>query len=275
MDTKMLSPEEVLFISKQKLELELLSRLKKLDRKIMNSLNGYSHLKDAVKDEPESKRLKYQSDYYENKKLLKFSKGVISAKNILFQGDWMRSKKKTYQVFRVLENSQRKSLSLHPQSSDPSLTHHANYKLFERYIVRISSSALEGLHLEKFKISKKQFEVLMFHSRNFSWLKLGSCKIESEGCSFSNVPKYKLKCISFEYSGHTSNSDWLSHPKGLTDIVSAISKCSLKESLQFLDLSWNPYIEDQLREIFEEHDITGLKVCSVNFLGGKRFSLKL
>lgn len=170
----MLPPNEILFSCKHKLELELFSRLKKLDKKIMNSLNGYSHLKDAVKDEPESKRLKYQSDYYENKKLLKFSKGVISAKNILFEGDWMRSKKKAYQVFRVLENSQRKSLSLHPHSSDPASTHHANYKLFERYIIRISSSSLEGLHLEKFKISKKQFEGLIFHSRNFSWLKLGS-----------------------------------------------------------------------------------------------------
>ncbi|CAI2377683.1 unnamed protein product [Moneuplotes crassus] len=257
------------------IEIELLRRCKNLDKRILQSLAYYTHIKNTFNDDPLAMRLKYHSNSNQNKKLLKVTKGVISARNILFQGDWVKQRKTCLKMFKILENSHKKTLTLLPFTSNPSSARHVSYKLYEKHIFSISSSFLEGLHLKGFRIGKRQFECLIYHSRNFIWLKLASCKIDSRECIFVNKSEYKLKKLSFECCGHPTCSNWIENPQRLDDILLAISKCSLKDSLQHLNISWNSREKEKLKRGLEDLGITDLKVFGLNFLGGKRYCFNL
>ncbi len=202
-------------------------------------------------------------------KLLYLDQGNSGLKNILFQGRWTRKKRQVDSLLGILSSYKTENLSLLPLNSKI----HTNYKIFATKIPRITFSVLRVFHLENFRINKREFEILIQQSYNLIALKIGSCNIDSKGCNFKYKGRYKLKHLSFEYSGHTTCSNWIRNVDKMKSILVAISKCSLKDSLNHIDLSWNSLSKVQMKEIAEELKLGGIKISGLNFLGCKRYSV--
>ena len=83
----------------------------------------------------------------------------------------------------------------------------------------------------------------------------------SSSLDFHTTDKYKTKFLSFYNWGNDSkNSDWKAHPDMFENIVEAISKCGLKDSLETFDIQGCQLDKKTIQEMFNKHKMSNISV---------------
>ena len=129
------------------------------------------------------------------------------------------------------------------------------------YIDSISkaiTSVSEEIYLFRFEIKESELEQIIKCASN--WEKLILCNSDihcSKKLDFSVSAKCKIKLLSFPYWGYTAfperKSDWMSTPSSFKNIVEAISKSRLKDSLQQVDICGNDTLNrDEVQAMFNK-----------------------
>ena len=75
--------------------------------------------------------------------------------------------------------------------------------------------------------------------------------------------------MSFTFCGYTGSkdrkSDWVSTPSCFKNIVEAISKSRLRDSLQQVDIAWNQTLKkDVVQAMFNELGMSHISVVEIN-----------
>ncbi|CAI2378148.1 unnamed protein product [Moneuplotes crassus] len=109
-------------------------------------------------------------------------------------------------------------------------------------------------------INRRHFEAIIHNTSHLERLEFYICKIDSEGLRFRTDLDYKVKVLSFISSGEVSNSNWLVHPVRFEYILNAIANCSLKTSLQLIDIKWCFIHQDNAENMFLKHNLRNIKV---------------
>ena len=129
------------------------------------------------------------------------------------------------------------------------------------YIGSISKAIMSvtiEIYLSCFKIKESELEHIVRSAFNWERLVLYFSDIHcSRKLDFSVSVKYKLKYLSFAHCGDTHyaerETDWKTNPSSFRNIVEAIAKSRLKDSLQYVDISDNQTLDkDEVQAMFNE-----------------------
>ena len=129
------------------------------------------------------------------------------------------------------------------------------------YIGSISKaimSATKEIYLSCFEIKETELEHIIRSAFNWERLVLYFSDIHcSRKLDFSGSVRYKLKFLSFAHCGDTKyaerETDWKTNPSSFRNIVEAIAKSRLKDSLQQVDIGWNQTLcKDEVQAMFNE-----------------------
>ena len=129
------------------------------------------------------------------------------------------------------------------------------------YIDSISKaikSVQKEIYLFCFEIKEPELEQIIKSASNWERLILYYSDIHcSKKLDFSVSAKYKIKFLSFAWcEGDTyssKKSDWITTPSCFKNIVEAISKSGLKDSLQQVDIIYNQTLKrDEVQAMFNE-----------------------
>ena len=139
------------------------------------------------------------------------------------------------------------------------------------YIDSISKaiqSVEQEIYLEWFEIKELELEQIIKSASNWERLILSFSNIHcSKKLDFSVSAKYKIKFLSFTYCGETGNyrkSDWIKTPSCFKNIVEAISKSGLKDSLEEVDIYGNYTLnKDKVQAMFNELGMSHISVVGV------------
>ena len=112
-------------------------------------------------------------------------------------------------------------------------------------------------------ISKKHFEEIVKLSAGMKRLLIRHSIVDSESeLDFSEVKEWKIEFLGLAYTGRNDRSVWSATPKKLDNILSAISKCGLKDSLKSINLHDCGFQESDLKKKLEEHSLAHLTLVS-------------
>ena len=107
------------------------------------------------------------------------------------------------------------------------------------YLVGLDT-ALKGVTKEIFtnwwNHSKQSLERVFKASCNSSRLIIGHSKLDWDSDFDFSGPKYNTTYLSFSYWGKYHGNNWSTNPEKLGRIIKAISRCSMKDSLQTLSV---------------------------------------
>ena len=131
-------------------------------------------------------------------------------------------------------------------------------------------SVSKEIYLECFEIKEPELEQIIKFA--FNWEKLILCFSDincSKKLDFNVSAKFKIKFLSFAGCGNTFSpyrkTDWKSTPSCFKNIVEAISKSGLKDSLQQFDIAWNQTLKkDEVQAMFNELGMPHISVVEVN-----------
>ena len=141
------------------------------------------------------------------------------------------------------------------------------------YIDSISKaikSVQKEIYLDCFEIREPELEQIIKSSFNWERLIFRFSDIHcSKKLDFGVSSKYKIKFLSFYKCGNTDykerKSDWMSTPSSFKNIVEAISKSGLKDSLEQVDIYYNQTLKkDEVQVMFNE---LGMPLISVVQIG--------
>ena len=133
-------------------------------------------------------------------------------------------------------------------------------------ISKADKSVEKEIILSCFEIKEPELEQIVKSSSNWERLILRFSDIHcSKKLDFSVFDKYKIKFLSFAHCGNTDyedrKSDWMSTPSCFKNIVEAISKSGLRESLEEVDIKWNPTLKkDEVQAMFNELEMSHISV---------------
>ena len=137
------------------------------------------------------------------------------------------------------------------------------------YIDSISKaikSVEKEIFLNCFEIKEPELEQIVKSASDWERLILYFCDIHcSKKLDFSGSAKCKIKFMSFAHSGNTGykdrKSDWITTPSCFKNIVEAISKSGLRDSLQQVDIAINPTLKkDEVQAMFNELEMSHISV---------------
>ena len=137
------------------------------------------------------------------------------------------------------------------------------------YIDSISKaikSVEKEVNLRCFEIKESELEQIIKSASNWERLMLRFSDIYcSKKLHFSVSAKYKIKFLGFTSCGSTSykdrKSDWKSTPSCFKNIVEAISKSGLKDSLEHVDIAYNETLKkDEVQAMFNELGMSHISV---------------
>ena len=142
------------------------------------------------------------------------------------------------------------------------------------YIDSISKSmksVSKEIYLDCFEIKEPELEQIIKSASN--WERLIFCFSDihcSKKLDFGGSDKCKLKFLSFDNCGHTALSqrktDWKSNPSCFKNIVEAISKSGLRDSLEQVDIEYNQTLKkDEVQAMFNELEMPHISVVQVGF----------
>ena len=109
-----------------------------------------------------------------------------------------------------------------------------------------------------FGIKEPELEQIIKSASNWERLTFSYCDIHcSKKLDFSGSAKYKIKLLSFiscaRVNSTYGNSDWKTTPSCFKNIVEAIARSRLKDSLQEVDISYNHTLnKDEVQAMFNE-----------------------
>ena len=101
-------------------------------------------------------------------------------------------------------------------------------------IVQMASVTTKEVFIRFFKLSKSSLEKVIKAACNSDRIVFFACLLDFDSDINISGPEYKTTYLSFRYTGNCSN--WSSSPSRLKRMLKAISLCSLKTSLQTLDV---------------------------------------
>ena len=138
-------------------------------------------------------------------------------------------------------------------------------------ISKAMKSVQKEIYLYCFEIKEPELEQIIKSSSNWERLILRFSDIHcSKRLDFSVSDKYKIKFLSFASCGNTSykerKTDWISTPSCFKNIVEAISKSGLKDSLQQVDILKNDTLnKDEVQIMFSELEMFHISVVDKNW----------
>ena len=127
-------------------------------------------------------------------------------------------------------------------------------------------SVSKEIYLRCFEIKEPELEQIIKSASNWERLILRFSDIHcSKKLDFGVSDKCKIKFLSFAYCGYTGSeyrkSDWISTPSSFKNIVEAISKSGLKDSLQEVDIYYNHTLKkDEVQTMFNELGMSHISV---------------
>ena len=137
------------------------------------------------------------------------------------------------------------------------------------YIDSISKairSVSKEIYLQCFEIKEPELEQIIKSASDWERLILCVSDIHwSRKLDFSGSGKYKIKFLGFAHCGNTSHqdrkSDWKTTPSCFKNIVEAISKSGLRDSLEEVDIKYNQTLnKDEVQAMFNELGMTHISV---------------
>ena len=140
------------------------------------------------------------------------------------------------------------------------------------YIDSISKgikSVQKEIYLKCFEIKESELEQIIKSASNWERLILRYSDIHcSKKLDFGVSDKYKIKFLSFASCGYTGDkyrkSDWKSTPSCFKNIVEAISKSRLRDSLEQVDIDWNETLKkDKVQVMFNELGMSHISVVEI------------
>ena len=129
------------------------------------------------------------------------------------------------------------------------------------YIDSISKaikSVQKEIYLGCFEIKESELEQIIKSASNWERLILRYSDIHcSKKLDFGVSDKYKIKLLGFAECGNTGSknrkTDWIITPSCFKNIVEAISKSGLRDSLEQVDIAWNQTLKkDEVQVMFNE-----------------------
>ena len=141
------------------------------------------------------------------------------------------------------------------------------------YIDSISKaikSVQKEIYLRCFEIKEPELEQIIKSASDWERLIIVYWDIHcSKKLDFGTSVKYKIKFLSFTLCGYTSSkerkSDWITTPSCFKNIVEAISKSGLKDSLEEVDIEYNDTLKkDEVQAMFNELEMPHISVVEVN-----------
>ena len=142
------------------------------------------------------------------------------------------------------------------------------------YIDSISKaikSVSKEIYLECFEIKESELEQIIKSASNWERLIIDYWDIHcSKKLDFSGYEKYKIKFLGFAECGYTGSkdrkSDWITTPSCFKNIVEAISKSGLKDSLEEIDIIYNDTLKkDEVQAMFNELEMSHISVVDKNY----------
>ena len=136
-------------------------------------------------------------------------------------------------------------------------------------ISKAMKSVQKEIYLECFEIKEPELEQIIKSSSNWERLILRFSDIHcSKKLDFSVSSKCKIKFLSFATCGDTDykdrKSDWKSTPSCFKNIVEAISKSGLKDSLEEIDIYCNQTLKkDEVQIMFNELGMSHISVVEI------------
>ena len=133
-------------------------------------------------------------------------------------------------------------------------------------ISKAMKSVQKEIYLFCFEINEPELEQIIKSSSNWERLILCYSDIHcSKKLDFGVSDKYKIKFLSFAYCGNINysyrKSDWKSTPSCFKNIVEAISKSGLKDSLEQVDIWSNTTLnKDEVQAMFNELGMSHVSV---------------
>ena len=133
-------------------------------------------------------------------------------------------------------------------------------------ISKIINSVEKEIYLTWFEIKEPELEQIIKSSSNWERLILCCCDIHcSKKLDFSGYEKCKIKFLSFVTCGYTNFkdriSDWIKTPSCFKNIVEAISKSGLRDSLEQVDIIYNTTLnKDEVQVMFNELGMSHISV---------------
>ena len=137
-------------------------------------------------------------------------------------------------------------------------------------IPKAMKSVSKEIYLKCFEIKEPELEKIIKSSSDWERLILDFWDIHcSKKLDFSVSAKCKIKFLSFKLCGSTGSkyrkSDWKSTPSCFKNIVEAISKSGLRDSLQQVDIHWNHTLKkDEVQVMLNELGMPHISVVNVN-----------
>ena len=143
------------------------------------------------------------------------------------------------------------------------------------YVYSISKTmklVSKEIYLGCYEIKESELEQIVKSASNWERLILHFSDIHcSKKLDFSVSDKYKIKFLSFTWCGHADykerKSDWITTPTCFKNIVEAISKSGLKDSLEQVDIYGNQTLKkDEVQAMFNELGMSHISVVDKNFI---------
>ena len=140
------------------------------------------------------------------------------------------------------------------------------------YIDSISKaikSVSKEIYLECFEIKESELEQIIKSASNWERLILRFSDIHcSKKLNFSVFAKYKIKFLGFYNCGSSSSyrkTDWKKTPSCFKNIVEAISKSGLRDSLEQFDIDNNNTLDKyKVEAMFKKFGMSHISVVNVN-----------
>ena len=137
-------------------------------------------------------------------------------------------------------------------------------------ISKAMKSVEREIYLDCFEIKEHELEQIFKSASYWERLILRFSDIHClKKLDFGVSTKYRIKFLSFAACGYTNyeerKTDWISTPFSFKNIIEAISKSRLKDSLREVDILGNNTLKkDEVQTMFNELEMSHISVVEVN-----------
>ncbi|CAI2377314.1 unnamed protein product [Moneuplotes crassus] len=137
------------------------------------------------------------------------------------------------------------------------------FSFYRISFIKVLPCVTRSVGLTGFAIKRSHFESIVYHTRHLKELELGQCTLDSKEARFKHG-EYKLARLNFSHTGNQRFSNWEKHKQKFTDIIKAISECSLRESIREICIRYCRIHQKEANEIAISHKLFGIMIIGVH-----------
>mmetsp|Transcript_7133 Transcript_7133/g.6326 ORF Transcript_7133/g.6326 Transcript_7133/m.6326 type:complete len:260 (+) Transcript_7133:859-1638(+) len=127
-------------------------------------------------------------------------------------------------------------------------------------ICKASQSVTKEVFLTFAEFNSENVQRIVKSANKSKRLVFWSCKIHTTDDMDFNTDS-AITYLSFAYCGHSDVSmKWNKYPKRFENIVAAISKSNLKDSLETININYCNITPDEVKELLKKYNITHIKI---------------